>query len=114
MPHPKPKPKPDAAVALQPSALDDVIHGRLRLAVMAYLSSVEHATFIELRSLLQVTAGNLSVGLSKLDDAGYVKLSRVIDGKRTLTTAKMTAKGRKAWIDYLDQLDTFVRANRGA
>lgn len=95
-----------------PDTLDDVIHGRLRLGVMAYLSVVETATFVELREALGATAGNLSVGLTKLETAGYIKLKRVVEAKRTLTTVRMTTSGRRAWIGYLDKVTELVRTSR--
>ena len=56
--------------------LDDVIHGRLRLGVMAYLADVEVASFNELKTVLKVTQGNLSIQLRKLEDAGYIAIDK--------------------------------------
>ena len=86
------------------ASLDDVIHGKLRLGLMSYLSSVDGATFSELRARTGATDGNLSVHLTKLEDAGYIKITKTFVGKRPQTTARLTAKGRKAWIAYLDQM----------
>ncbi len=58
------------------SGLDDVIHGRVRLGIVAYLASAEVADFTELKDLLEVTQGNLSVHLRKLEDAGYVAIDK--------------------------------------
>jgi len=87
-----------------PTALDDVIHGKLRLGIMAYLSSLDGATFSELRARTGATDGNLSVHLTKLEDAGYIKITKAFVGKRPQTTAQLTTMGRKAWLAYLDQM----------
>ena len=86
-----------------PTALDDVIHGKLRLAVMAYLSAVDGATFGELKEKTGATDGNLSVHLRKLEEAGYVAVDKRFVGRRPQTSAKLTAEGRQAWLAYLEQ-----------
>ena len=75
--------------------LDDVIHGRLRLGVMAYLSTVSPATFVELRAKVSATDGNLSAPLSKLEDAGYLRIEKSFAGKKPVTQAHLTDAGRK-------------------
>src|SRR6056297_1430676 len=86
------------------AGLDDVIHGKLRLSVMAYLSSVEHATFAELKVRTGASDGNLSVHLRKLEDAGYVEVDKRFVGRKPQTRARLTDAGRKAWLAYLDQM----------
>jgi len=92
----------------EPVCLDEVIHGKLRLGVMAYLSSLDGATFGELRQRTGATDGNLSVHLSKLEGAGYISIDKRFVGKRPQTTARMTPKGRDAWIAYLDQMRSLL------
>lgn len=92
------------------TAIDDVIHGRLRLGVMAYLSTVSPAPFNELKAKVNTTDGNLSTHLSKLDEAGYVRLEKKFVDKKPRTDVHLTAKGRKAWIDYLAKLQALLRA----
>ena len=84
--------------------IDDVIHGRVRLAVMAYLSGAGEAEFGELREKTGVTDGNLSVHLRKLEEAGYVAIDKRFEGKRPVTRATLTGAGRDAWIAYLDSM----------
>lgn len=93
-----------------PGGLDPVIHGRLRLAVMAYLSAVNPATFAELAQRTQATHGNLSTHLTKLEEAGYVRLEKGFAGKRPQTLARLTETGREAWIAYLDALHGLIGA----
>lgn len=90
------------------TAIDDVIHGRLRLGIMAYLSTVSPAPFNELKAKVNATDGNLSTHLSKLEEAGYVKLEKKFVEKKPRTNIHLTAKGRKAWIDYLARLQSLL------
>lgn len=88
--------------------IDEVIHGRLRLGVMAYLSSGGTADFGELKTRLQATDGNLSVHLRKLEDAGYVAIDKSFVGKKPLTRISLTEAGRAAFLDYLDAMARLV------
>ena len=88
--------------------LDDAIHGRLRLGIMAYLMDVEAADFTELKTVLDATQGNLSVHLRKLEEAGYVEIVKSFQGRKPLTRVHVTAQGRKAFSAYLDALAGLV------
>jgi DNA-binding MarR family transcriptional regulator len=90
--------------------LDEVIHGRLRLGIMAYLSTVSPAPFVELKAKVNATDGNLSTHLSKLEEAGYVRIDKSFVNKKPRSNVHLTAKGRRAWIDYLDKLQTLLTA----
>ena len=92
--------------------IDEVIHGRLRLGVMAYLSSAESADFTELKTRLQASDGNLSVHLRKLEDAGYVAIDKSFAGRKPLTRVKLTEPGRAAFITYLDAMGRLVEQAR--
>ncbi len=84
--------------------IDEVIHGRIRLGIMAYLAGAERADFNTLKSKLQTTDGNLSVHLRKLEDAGFVAVSKSFNGRKPLTEAAMTEAGRGAFVAYLDAM----------
>lgn len=88
--------------------IDEVIHGRIRLGIMAFLSSADSANFNELKAKLQTTDGNLSVHLRKLEEAGFVKVTKRFEGRRPLTEAGMTDAGRTAFIAYLDAMSGLV------
>ena len=88
--------------------IDEVIHGRVRLGIMAYLSGADTADFNELKTRLQVTDGNLSVHLRKLEDAGFVEVLKSFQGRRPRTRARLTDAGRKAFVDYLDAMARLV------
>lgn len=88
--------------------IDDVIHGRVRLGIMAYLADAEVADFNELKSALQATQGNLSIHLRKLEEAGYIAIDKSFLNRKPLTRARMTSKGRVAFADYLDAIAKLV------
>lgn len=90
--------------------IDDVIHGRLRLGVMAYLSTASPAVFGELRDKVGATDGNLSTHLKKLEEAGYVKQEKRFVGKKPQTRVFLTDKGRKAWLAWIARMDAIMRA----
>ncbi|MGB0907396.1 MAG: winged helix-turn-helix domain-containing protein [Maricaulaceae bacterium] len=91
-------------VNLNLNEIDDVIHGRLRLGVMAYLTAVNPAAFPELVEKTGASHGNLSTHLTKLETAGYVRQEKGYKGKRPQTLVHLTPQGRKAWIAYLDTM----------
>jgi DNA-binding HxlR family transcriptional regulator len=88
--------------------IDEIIHGRLRLGIMAYLSTAETADFNALKARLQATDGNLSVHLRKLEEAGYVAIDKSFVAKKPLTTITLTEPGRGAFIGYLDAMTSLV------
>jgi DNA-binding MarR family transcriptional regulator len=90
--------------------IDDVIHGRLRLGIMAYLSTASPAIFGELKDKVGATDGNLSTHLRKLEDAGYVKQEKRFVGRRPQTRVFLTDDGRQAWLAWIDQIQGLMRA----
>ena len=90
------------------AGLDEVIHGRLRLGVMSYLSGAGSADFNELKARLQATDGNLSVHLRKLEDAGYVAIDKSFVGRKPLTRVSLTEVGRAAFARYLAAISVLL------
>jgi len=88
--------------------LDPLLHSQLRLAVMSLLMSVESAEFTLIREKTNSTAGNLSVQLDKLSEAGYIDVSKSFRGKKPLTTCKVTKKGVKAFEEYVKALKQYI------
>lgn len=84
--------------------IDDIIHGRLRLGIMAYLSTANTASFPELQKKTKATHGNLSTHLAKLETAGFIRQEKGYNGKRPQTMVYMTDIGRDAWIKYLEAM----------
>lgn len=90
------------------AALDEVIHGRIRLGVVAYLSGVEQALFAELRDVVGTTDGNLSVHLRKLENAGYTNIEKRFSNRRPQTWVSLTPSGRKAFEAWLIQIEALT------
>jgi DNA-binding MarR family transcriptional regulator len=92
------------------NAIDDVIHGRIRLGVVAYLSAVDSALFSELRDKVGATDGNLSAHLRKLEDAAYVAVEKSFVNRKPQTRLALTSAGRKAWAGWLNRMDALRNA----
>ena len=93
--------------------LDPMLHERGRLAIVSALAAVDSLTFTELRDALEMTDGNLSVHLQKLEDRGYVAIDKRFVGRRPQTTCRLTKPGRQAFANYVDHLEAIVRQTRG-
>ena len=89
--------------------LDPLLHSQLRLAVVSLLISLESAEFTFLKDKTNATAGNLSVQLDKLSEAGYISVEKSFRGKKPLTTCKITKKGLKAFEDYVNSLKDYIK-----
>ena len=92
------------------NAIDDVIHGRIRLGVVAYLAAVDSALFPELRDKVGATDGNLSAHLRKLEEAGYVRVDKSFANRKPQTRLSLTHRGRQAWNEWLDRIERLARA----
>lgn len=92
------------------SALDDVIHGRIRLGAVAYLAAVESASFLELRDKVATSDGNLSTHLTKLEEAGYVRIDKSFVARKPHTRVRLTEAGRAAWLCWLDTVRALAAA----
>lgn len=88
--------------------LDPLLHSQLRLAVVSILMSVEEADFVFLKEKTNSTAGNMSVQIEKLSEAGYIEANRTLEGRRTRTVCRMTEKGRQAFASYIDTLKDYL------
>jgi DNA-binding MarR family transcriptional regulator len=96
----------NAALFLQ---LDRVIHEKGRMAIMSMLAASPGLSFTELRDTLQLTDGNLTAHVRTLQEAGYVAITKTFEGSRSLTTFALTAKGTRAFTQYVDLLEEFLR-----
>lgn len=88
--------------------LDPLLHSQLRLAVVSLLLSVESAEFTFIKEKTGATAGNLSVQLDKLSQAGYIDVQKSFKGKKPLTTCRITKKGIKAFETYVNDLKQYI------
>lgn len=89
--------------------LDPLLHSQLRLAVMSLLVSVKSAEFVYIKEKTNATAGNLSVQIDKLSTAGYIEVEKTFNGKKPLTTCKITKKGLQAFEDYVNALQQYIK-----
>ena len=89
-------------------AIDETIHQRTRLAIMASLAGVESLEFNELKAELGLTDGNLSTHLAALERAKYVTVTKGYKGRKPLATVGMTARGRKAMQRYVESLQSIL------
>ncbi len=101
------------AVETAPADLDRVIHERVRLAMISALAVNKSLTFNDLKGLLNITDGNLSVHARKLEEAEYVTCNKFFDGRTPKTEYTLTAAGRRALERYLDHMEALIRATRG-
>jgi DNA-binding transcriptional ArsR family regulator len=88
--------------------LDRLIHEPARLLIVTILSTVESADFLFLQRETGLTRGNLSAHLSKLEEAGYVRIQKTFKGKLPLTVCKLTASGSRAVTQYRMRLQSFM------
>ena len=92
--------------------LDRLIHERVRLGIVSALAGVDRLSFNELKSLLKVSDGNLSVHARKLEEAEYISCAKSFDGRIPKTEYRLTATGRRALERYLDHMEALIRATR--
>lgn len=92
--------------------LDRLIHERVRLAIVSALAVNESLSFNELKEMLALTDGNLSVHARKLEEAGYLECSKSFEGRVPRTSFRLTAEGRGALGRYLDHMEALIQAVR--
>lgn len=88
--------------------LDEVIHSRIRLAVMSILAGVEAGEFTYLRDRTGATDGNLGAHLKKLEEADYVAVDKRFEDRKPVTRYRLTVSGRDAFRRYVDRLESMI------
>ena len=91
--------------------LDPILHSQLRLAVVSLLISVKEAEFTFLKEKTNSTAGNISVQINKLKDAGYVEVTKQFKDNYPQTLCKITQKGVLAFESYVNALRSYMPDN---
>jgi DNA-binding MarR family transcriptional regulator len=91
--------------------IDDIIHSRIRTAIMAVLVSVEEAEFTFLKEKVNATDGNLSIHLKKLEEAGYISVSKKFVDRKPVSRYRITKKGHKAFENYINTLENIIKNN---
>jgi DNA-binding MarR family transcriptional regulator len=99
-------------VDTDPLALDRLIHERIRLGIVSALAVNDSLSFNDLKKLLRTTDGNLSVHARKLEDAGYIAVTKSFEGRVPHTDFRITATGRRVLEKYLAHMEALIRATR--
>ncbi len=92
--------------------LDPILHSQLRLAIISLLIGVKEAEFNYLKEKTNATAGNLSVQISKLKEAGYIEVVKQYKDNYPQTICRITPKGRKAFEEYVEDLQTYLNSRK--
>jgi DNA-binding HxlR family transcriptional regulator len=92
--------------------LDRLIHERIRLGIVSALATNESLSFNDLKRVLKTTDGNLSVHARKLEEAQYISCVKFFEGRVPRTEYRLTASGRRALAQYLDQMEHWIRLTR--
>jgi DNA-binding MarR family transcriptional regulator len=92
--------------------LNPILHSQLRLAVVSILISVREAEFTYLRDKTNATAGNLSVQINKLKEAGYIDVSKSFKDNYPQTICKITPIGVTAFEDYVKDLQSYLNIKK--
>lgn len=90
------------------TAIDEVLHSRVRLAIVAFLAGAGIADFAAVRRATNTTDGNASIHLRKLEEAGYVAVEKRFLARKPQTRYALTKTGRKALLDYLAHLEILL------
>lgn len=100
--------------SLTSEILDRLIHERIRLGIVSALAAEERMSFADLKRVLRTSDGNLSVHARKLEEAGYIKVSKGFEDRKPKTEYRLTPKGRRALETYLEQMETILSEARDA
>ena len=95
------------------SALDSLVHHRLRLGIVSALAAAGTLSFNELKTLLKTTDGNLSAHCRKLEEAEYIVCTKGFEGRRPRTEYRLASVGRRELDRYLNHMEALIRATRG-
>lgn len=88
--------------------LNPIIHAPIRLAIMSVLITTEEADFTYLKEVTKTTDGNLSTHLSKLENNELISIKKSFKDKKPHTACSITVEGRKAFIQYLEQMERII------
>jgi DNA-binding HxlR family transcriptional regulator len=103
---------PAGVPVLELPELDRLIHERIRLGIVSALATNDSLSFNDLKRVLKTTDGNLSVHARKLEEAQYISCVKFFEGRVPRTEYRLTATGRRALREYLDQMEQWIRITR--
>lgn len=93
--------------------LDPLLHSQLRLAIVSLLIASEEADFNQVKEATNATSGNISIQIKKLQEAGYIDVLKSFKNNYQNTSLKITAKGLKAFENYVENLKQYISTNQG-
>ncbi len=91
--------------------LDRVIHSPVRLGIMTVLISAKEVDFKFLKAKLSLSDGNLSANMTKLEEAGFIEVRKFFKGKKPMTVYNITKGGRKAFKNYVENLEKIIKGS---
>ena len=109
---PKLAPVPAAGLQNDDSISDRLVYERVRLGIMSALAVSEELTFTDLKSLFDVSDGNLSAHARKLEEAAYLTCTKSFEGRRPKSVYRLTERGKRALNRYLDHVEAVIKATR--
>ena len=89
--------------------LNDLLHSRIRLAIVSILTNYEEVEFTYLRDSIGATDGNLNTHLKKLEDAKYIRVRKIFIERKPRTFYSLTNEGNKAFRDYISHIERFIK-----
>ena len=110
----KPVPVPRPPHGNEDAGFDRLIYERVRLGIMSALAMNEQLSFNELKSLFDVSDGNLSAHARKLEEAGYVVCTKSFEDRRPKSQYRITPVGKRALLRYLEHIEAVIKATRRA
>ena len=93
--------------------IDPLVHSRIRLSILAILVSVDDAEFTYLRKQVKATDGNLGAHLRRLEEAGYLRVTKSFVSRKPVSRYRITRAGRQAFRNYVDNLEQLLRSPPG-
>ena len=90
------------------AAIDEILHSRVRLAIVAFLAGAKTVDFTAVRDATKTTDGNASIHLRKLEDAGYIAMQKRFVARKPQTLYSLTERGRQALLAYVSHLETLL------
>jgi len=94
------------------AAIDEVLHSRVRLAIVAFLAGAGSADYSAIRTAIKTSEGNASVHLRKLEDSGYVLVEKRFVARKPQSLYRLTEAGRRALNAYVTHLESLIRPRR--
>lgn len=92
--------------------LDPILHSQLRLSIVSILMTVEEANFSFIKDTTKAAAGNISIQIKKLQEAGYVKVEKTFKNNYPNTSISITSKGKEAFETYVNNLKKYINPQK--